>query len=215
MSKLPEICELPPGISPCTTGAEYTTLSSTIAMRLFMFWPVIFFHFLAPSGFMRILTSGLPVIGSKSGRALEITSPLSSDAWLRPLRMAFSEIICLPVAASASPGLWSYMNTRLAGNTRRTSGRLSSSFTFTVSRTFTIRPDGLGVNRRVSTELSLGLAAFCAESPPVLPFANWSARLPAPALAVSVAAVLPGEANCASKLSFLVSFFFRLSCLTR
>src|SRR5690606_40868937 len=32
--KLPEIDELPPAISDCTVGAEYTTLSNTIAIEI-------------------------------------------------------------------------------------------------------------------------------------------------------------------------------------
>ena len=58
--KLPEICELPPVISVCTVGYEYTRPSRTMATCLPILSLVILAHLLAPSAFMVMETTGLP-----------------------------------------------------------------------------------------------------------------------------------------------------------
>ena len=76
MVKLPDICELPPEISPLTRGAEYTTPSSTMAIALPTFCLVSCAQRRAPSLFIDIETHGCPKL-SNSSLASTMTSPSS------------------------------------------------------------------------------------------------------------------------------------------
>ena len=76
MVKFPDICELPPVISPLTRGAEYTTPSSTIAMALPTFCFVSCAQRRAPLLFIDMETHGFPKL-SNSSLASITTSPSS------------------------------------------------------------------------------------------------------------------------------------------
>ena len=97
--KLPEMEELPFGISSFTEGAEYTTLSNTMAILPFGDFAaasaVIFAQMRVPAAFIVMLTAGL-ACWSKSLRASLITSPVSFAFPERPNSRKCNSIASLP-----------------------------------------------------------------------------------------------------------------------